>query len=209
MIHNVIPYDIGGLKPEILVTAMHGSTVKVDGASPTATVAGTIFTDYIFRDVSYGTHTVTATNGSISHTKSVTVEKVKQYRINFAWVFDEQVTLSGGIESSSGWLHTVFIPVTPSASCTFQGQGSIQPSSILSNILNEYDSSRAFVDYWTDNNATKIDSVDGFYVYERTFTLSSRTRFIMINIREKAYQHCKVWVDSNLVFDGAKYPPTR
>lgn len=87
----------GGLKPQIIVTAPGGSTVKLDGVTGSE-VSGV----WTFDDVSIGNHTVTATNYGITITVTVNVDSVAIFNVPI--VFTKTVALTGAFSSSYGYV---------------------------------------------------------------------------------------------------------
>lgn len=72
----------GGLKPEIIATAPNGATVTANGILPTRTVVGEETTDFIFGNLLIGSYLLISTNGQKSVTKTVTVDRAAQFRVD-------------------------------------------------------------------------------------------------------------------------------
>ena len=102
MIHNIITYGSGGgLTPEIVVSAPNGSTVTVNGRTPTKTIVGATNTDYIFSNLPLATYTITASLGQESSTKSVIVSQIKQYYVEIRYLPTASLTAKSGVTYST------------------------------------------------------------------------------------------------------------
>ena len=91
-----------GLLPQIIVTVDTGSAITcTDG---TTTLTGTSTGSYTFEIPNYGTWTVTATLSGNTASGTVTVDAVKQYAVELAYVKIYGISWSGG--PSTAWTRT-------------------------------------------------------------------------------------------------------